>query len=114
MRHDLSTYLSRRAVDATVASQVVLAADEAFINAISHSGSDDMIRVLACVSGSEATVEVRDSGSGFAYRRSRPGPIPDVLRPSGRGVFLIETIMDDVSVVSGKCGTTVRMVRRLA
>lgn len=113
MRAALRAYLADQAVDVTVASQVVLAADEAFINAITHSGSRDVIRVVACVAEGEASVEVRDGGHGFAYRRSGTHSVPDALRPSGRGVFLIESMMDDVSVKSGRGGTTVRMVRHL-
>jgi len=106
---------AEQVLDAGVAYDVVLAADEAFVNAIVHAGSaDDLIRVSACVSESEASVEVRDGGGGFTFRRSDPRSVPDVRRPNGRGVFLIENMMDEVSVRSERRGTIVRMVRRLA
>jgi anti-sigma regulatory factor (Ser/Thr protein kinase) len=115
MRKALRAYLAEQALDADVAYDVVLATDEAFINAVSHAGgADDPIRVSACVSESEAAVEVQDGGGGFTFRRSDPRSVPDVRRPNGRGVFLIENMMDEVSVRSGRRGTTVRMVRRLA
>lgn len=114
MRKTLRAYLAQQAVDAAVAYQVVLAADEAFVNAVTHAGGDGPIHVSACVSGRQAAVEVRDGGGGFAVCGSHPRSVPDVHRPSGRGVFLIERMMDEVSVESGRDGTTVRMVRRLA
>jgi anti-sigma regulatory factor (Ser/Thr protein kinase) len=115
MRKTLRAYLAEQALDANVAFAVVLAADEAFINAVVHAGgADDVIHVSACVSESEASLEVRDGGDGFTWRRSDPRSVPDVRRPNGRGVFLIESMMDEVSVRSGRSGTTVRMVRRLA
>jgi anti-sigma regulatory factor (Ser/Thr protein kinase) len=115
MRQALRAYLSERALDATVVHDVVLAADEAFINAVGHAeAADDPIRITARVSEGEASVEIRDGGSGFAYRRSDRRSAPDVLRPNGRGVFLMERLMDEVSVDSGHTGTTVRMVRRIA
>jgi anti-sigma regulatory factor (Ser/Thr protein kinase) len=115
MRRALRAYLSERALDATVVYDVVLAADEAFINAVGHAeAADDVIRVTARVSEGEASVEIRDGGGGFAYRRSDRPSAPDVLRPNGRGVFLMESLMDEVSVDSGSTGTTVRMVRRIA
>jgi Anti-sigma regulatory factor (Ser/Thr protein kinase) len=115
MRKALRAYLAEQALDADVAYDVVLAADEAFINAVSHAGgADDVIRVSACVTESEASVEVQDGGGGFTFRRSDPQSVPDVRRPNGRGVFLIESMMDEVSVRSGRRGTIVRMVRRLA
>jgi anti-sigma regulatory factor (Ser/Thr protein kinase) len=115
MRKALRAYLAEQALDADVAYAVVLAADEAFNNAVIHAGeTDDLIRVSAYVSESEAAVEVHDGGRGFAFRTPDPRSVPDVRRPNGRGVFLIESMMDEVSVRSGREGTTVRMVRRLA
>ena len=114
MRRTLRGYLSERALDADVVYDVVLAADEAFINAVSHAdAAGGVIRVTACVSDGEAAVEVRDGGGGFQLRPPGPQPFPDVRRAGGRGVFLIERLMDEVSVRSGQGGTTVRMVRRL-
>ena len=113
MRRTLRAYLAQQDVEAAVAYQVVLAADEAFTNAVTHAGGG-VIRVSACVSEEEASVEVQDAGGGFALAASDPQSVPDVRRPSGRGVFLIERLMDEVSVESGRSGTTVRMVRRLA
>ena len=115
MRGALRAYLSDQALDAKAAYDVVLAADEAFINAVGHAGgAGDAIRVSASVSKSEVSVEVRDGGAGFTYLRSHQRSIPDVRRPDGRGVFLIESLMDEVSVSSGARGTVVRMVRHLA
>jgi anti-sigma regulatory factor (Ser/Thr protein kinase) len=115
MRGALRAYLSEQELDAKVVFDVVLAADEAFINAVSHARSVDApILVTACVSGSEASVEVQDGGGGFTLHRSDPQSVPDVRRASGRGVFLIESMMDEVSVRAGRRGTIVRMVRHLA
>ena len=114
MRRALRGYLSERALNAGVVYDIVLATDEAFINAVSHAeAADAVIRVTAYVSDGEAAVEVRDGGGGFKLRPPGPQPFPDVRCARGRGVFLIERLMDEVSVRSGPGGTTVRMVRRL-
>jgi anti-sigma regulatory factor (Ser/Thr protein kinase) len=114
MRKDLRALLAEHEVDAAVACQIVLAADEAFINAVTHAcGAADVIHVSAGVSETKASVEVHDGGDGFTLRRSDPRSVPDVHCPTGRGVFLIESMMDEVSVRSGRDGTTVRMVRYL-
>ena len=115
MRRALRAYLVEHTVDAAPAYGVVLAPDEAFINTVSYAGgADDMIRVSACVSKREVSVEVQDGGGGFTYRRSHPRSVPDVRRANGRGVLLIESMMDEVSVRSGRRGTAVPMARRLA
>ena len=56
------------------------------------------------------------AGAGAIVSQLDPAAraIPDVRRPDGRGVFLIESLMDEVSVSSGAGGTVVRMVRHLA
>lgn len=114
MRRALRAYLSEQDLDAGVIGDVVLAADEAFINAVGHSGAaDDLIRVTARVSQGEASVEIQDGGGGFALRRSEPS-VPDVRRVRGRGVFLMKSLMDEVSVRSESRGTIVRMVKHLA
>ena len=121
MRHTLRAYLSENALDAHVVDDVVLAADEAFSNAVIHAeAADDLIRVTARVSESEASVEIQDSGSGFTFGRSDPPSVadprsvPDVRRTTGRGIFIMESMMDEVSVRSGRRGTIVCMVRHLA
>ena len=114
MRQALRAYLAQQRVGATVTSQVVLAADEAFVNALAHAGGDGAIRVVVWVSDGEVSVEVRDRGKGFSPDPTHPKTVPDVRRLHGRGMFLIESMMDSVGVESGPGGTTVRMVRRLA
>jgi anti-sigma regulatory factor (Ser/Thr protein kinase) len=115
MRRTLRRYLAEEGVDEAAAYGVVLAADEAFINAVTHAGDGGHdIRVSACVTHDEVRVEVRDGGGGFRYRRWDPRTIPDVRRANGRGIYLIERTMDEVSVRSGRRGTTVYMVKCLA
>jgi anti-sigma regulatory factor (Ser/Thr protein kinase) len=115
MRKALGAYLAGQALESGVAFEVVLAADEAFINAVGHAGGGGApIGVSASVSATEASVEVRDGGRGFTYCRPDVRSTPDVRRPDGRGAFLMESMMDEVSVRSGRRGTSVRMVRHLA
>ena len=59
---------------------------------------DRSVHVTARLSQAEATYVIRDEGPGFD-----PTQLPDptdpenLLRPSGRGIMLIRTFMDDVS-----------------
>jgi anti-sigma regulatory factor (Ser/Thr protein kinase) len=113
MRTDLRDFLARQAVGAGLAFEVVLAAHEAFVNAVVYAGGG-LIRVSACVTPSEVSVEVRDGGEGFASGRPDRRSQPDASRSGGRGFFIMESMMDEVGVLSGRAGTTVRMVKRLA
>jgi serine/threonine-protein kinase RsbW len=116
MRKALGAYLAGQALESGVAFDVVLAADEAFINAVGHAGGGGgaLIGVSASVSATGASVEVRDGGGGFTPCRPDVRSVPDVRRSDGRGAFLMESMMDEVSVRSGPLGTSVRMVRHLA
>ena len=114
MRCALRAYMAERSLDARVVNDVVLAADEAFINALIHAGDEGVILVSAWVEDGEAYVVVRDLGPGFdATALTRDTP-PDHDEPHGRGLFLIRAMMDQVQITSGRTGTTVQMVRRIA
>lgn len=115
MREALRAYLAQHSLAEPVVIDVLLAAEEALNNAILHVGEQGgMIRVSASVCGGHAAVEVQDCGRGFDFHPSDPRCTPDTERPCGRGLFLIEHVMDEVTVSSDSRGTTVRMVRRVA
>jgi anti-sigma regulatory factor (Ser/Thr protein kinase) len=85
---------------------IVMACGEACTNAIEHSGAaaDETIAFTAVLHDGEVEVTVSDRGR---WREHRP--------PSeqGRGLDLIEALMDEVDVAPGPHGTTVRLRRRL-
>jgi anti-sigma regulatory factor (Ser/Thr protein kinase) len=85
---------------------VELALQEAVANAIRHGCGGDRTKQLECSvtcdAAGEVVIVVRDQGAGFD-----PGAVADpldpanVLKPSGRGVFLINCLMDDVQYADG-------------
>jgi anti-sigma regulatory factor (Ser/Thr protein kinase) len=94
---------------------VELALQEALANGIRHGCKGDPSRKIQCVvavdHAGEMTVVVRDPGQGFDTT-CVPNPLdPDnVLKPSGRGVFLINQLMDEVNYADG--GREVQMRKR--
>ena len=84
---------------------ITLTVSEAAMNAIEHAygPGDAEFEVEASVAGGEVVVTVRDHGSW----RERRGA------ERGRGLSIIDGMMDDVEVAPGPRGTTVRMRRRL-
>jgi anti-sigma regulatory factor (Ser/Thr protein kinase) len=85
---------------------VELALQEAVANAIRHGCGGDPTKQLQCSvtcdESGEVLITVRDPGAGFD-----PAAIPDplhpenVLKPSGRGIFLINGLMDEVQFAEG-------------
>jgi anti-sigma regulatory factor (Ser/Thr protein kinase) len=96
---------------------VQLALQEAVANAIRHGCRDDASMhvqcSVSCDESGEVVIVVRDPGSGFD-----PGAIADpldsanILKPSGRGIFLINELMDHVQFADG--GREVQMRKKKA
>jgi GAF domain-containing protein len=83
------------------AIEVELALHEALANAVRHGcGGDPSKRVQCCVTHDargEVVIVIRDPGTGFDVR-AVPDPLEDdnVFKPSGRGIYLINRLMDEV------------------
>jgi len=90
-----------------------LAVAEACTNCIQHAGDSDEVRIACAVHGDKLVVTVEDHGKGFDGRAVAPRALgePDV---GGLGVFLIRTLMDDVSFeVDPRRGTKLTMTKHL-
>lgn len=82
--------------------QLELALREALANAIVHGCNGDRSQqvecCVACTQSSDVVIVVRDPGEGFA-----PAALPNPLAPEnlhsthGRGIYLINQVMDEVS-----------------
>ena len=81
-------------------SNLFVALDEAFVNAVKHGNKYDaakQIRITAEVSKEEARFTIEDEGEGFDVHNI-PDPLDpeNLFKPSGRGVLFIYNIMDEV------------------
>jgi serine/threonine-protein kinase RsbW len=96
---------------------IEMALREAVTNAIVHGNKEDETKSveinLACHER-QLEIEVRDQGEGFD-----PNGIPDptdaanLLKTSGRGIFLMRNFMDEVDWLDRpEGGTGVRMTKR--
>lgn len=94
---------------------IELALTEALANAVVHGAKEDPSKTVECiVSCDEARgmlIVVRDPGPGFD-----PASIPNcchgenVFASHGRGIFLINQLMDEVAFHNG--GTEIHMIKR--
>lgn len=112
------TYLvertARYGIISPSSSNTFVALDEALSNAIKHGNQNDpakKVHIRVELSADEARFTIRDEGQGF-----NPLAIPDPLDPanlfknSGRGVLLIQHIMDEVKY--NERGNEVTMIKR--
>lgn len=120
LMHIVLEYLLKRVeklgVIKTEQSNLFVALDEAFVNAVKHGNKYDarkLVRITAEVSHKEAKFTIEDEGEGFDVHN-----IPDPLDPenlfktSGRGVLFIYNIMDEVKY--NKRGNRLTMIKKAA
>jgi len=95
---------------------IPLACDEAITNAIihgNHSAADKKVSIQIYVSPNRFRMRVRDEGEGFDVSRvADPTRGEALMRASGRGVYLMRSIMDVVEFKEG--GRVVELEKRNA
>jgi putative Holliday junction resolvase len=100
------------------ADDISMAAIEAATNAIVHGNGSDpsrKARIVFSRDDCDVTVTVIDQGEGFDPD-SIPCPIDEdrLLATSGRGIFIMRSVMDDVDIAFPKSGgTRVRMKKQV-
>ncbi|MEO8649754.1 MAG: ATP-binding protein [Acidobacteriota bacterium] len=116
--HSILDYLMKRVEKLGVVkaeqSNLFVALDEAFVNAIKHGNKFDagkLVRITAEVSSAEARFTIEDQGEGFDVN-SIPDPRDpqNLFKASGRGVLFIYNIMDEVKY--NERGNRLTMIKR--
>ena len=95
--------------------KVDLALQEALANGIRHGCKGDPTKHVQCSvtfdASGELVIVVRDPGGGFDTAAvPNPLDVDNIMKPSGRGVFLINQLMDEVAFKDG--GREVSMRKR--
>ena len=85
---------------------------EALANAVVHGNQEDPRKLVCvacrCTTDGEVSLTVQDEGQGFdTAGLPDPTTLENRLRPHGRGIYLMRTLMDDVCFAQG--GAVVRM-----
>jgi serine/threonine-protein kinase RsbW len=104
-------------IDEDTRSGVSMAVREAMINAVLHGNNYDpakRVNLTLEQNGKELIVTITDEGRGFV-----PEEVPDPLAPenllkeSGRGIFLMRAFMDEVRFRKLNPGTEIILIKRL-
>jgi serine/threonine-protein kinase RsbW len=95
-------------------NKVLVSLTEAVNNAILHGNKSDSRKkvYLTCELSKERMIlRVRDSGAGFEpHKIANPLDESNLMRESGRGIFLMRTLMDKVQYRFSEHGSEVEMV----
>lgn len=109
----LSGIAKQQNIAESVYHNAVVVLTEAVNNAIVHGNrldSSKIVEISGQVTERRLELKVEDQGEGFEMD-ALPDPLhPDnLLRESGRGVFLIQALSDSVEYISFKGGTAVKI-----
>ncbi|GAA1752396.1 ATP-binding protein [Luedemannella helvata] len=103
----LATDAARAAgVGSERAGHFAVAVDEAMTNAIRYAGGGRVS--ITVVPGESVEVEVSDDGPGIPPETPRDLPPPDAV--SGRGLWLMRNLCDQLDIDTGPSGTIARLV----
>ena len=85
-------------------------------NAIVHGNKKDKnkkVTVNFDYKDETITVSIQDEGDGFNEKTiANPLEPENLLKESGRGIFIVRALMDEVDFIRSKKGTTVRLVKK--
>lgn len=101
-----------------MAHWIELTISESMINAIQHGNKADPTKKASLKissNGNSIEIIVEDQGNGFAFDKiADPTDVANLLKPSGRGILIIRSFMDEVDL--SECeggGCRLRMVKKL-
>jgi serine/threonine-protein kinase RsbW len=97
--------------------QIAMAVREAAVNAVLHGNAYDPEKKVELEferTANDLVITIRDQGKGLD-----PAKIPDPLAPenllktSGRGIFLIRSFMDSVEIHPSQTGTEIKLIKHV-
>jgi anti-sigma regulatory factor (Ser/Thr protein kinase) len=114
IRHWLQDALSAWGVSTEVIADLVLAVTELCTNIVRHGYGDTArgdISLQISRTGGVIRVIVMDTAAAFVPEKAVPPP-PGALAEGGYGLFLIDTLVDEVSYERlGECGNRITLVK---
>ncbi len=109
----ISDILKEMEFDEEAQEHVNLAVIEAGTNAIKHGNKEDIDKTATfefIIDDEKLTIIITDEGEGFEREEvANPLDPENLLKDSGRGLFLMEACMDEVAYSEN--GTIVKMVK---
>ena len=112
-----STIATESGLDEDTVHQIEMAVREAAVNAVYHGNAYDPNKKMTL--GFERTpqsliITIRDEGRGLNAEEI-PDPLApeNLLKPSGRGIFLIRSFMDEVHIKNMQPGTEITLIKHV-
>ena len=97
--------------------KISMAVREAAVNAVLHGNAYDPAKKVTLAferTGRDLVITVRDQGKGLDMSKV-PDPLAaeNLMKTSGRGIFLIRSFMDEVEIHPSQTGTELKMIKHV-
>lgn len=97
--------------------KIAMAVREAAVNAVLHGNAYDPGKKVILdfeQTGKDLVITIRDQGKGIDLN-AIPDPLApeNLLKTSGRGIFLIRSFMDEVQINPSQTGTEIKLVKHV-
>jgi serine phosphatase RsbU (regulator of sigma subunit)/anti-sigma regulatory factor (Ser/Thr protein kinase) len=115
IRRFVGRFLADVRAPVDTSSDILLALSEAAANACRYGRRSDSwseLRIQCRLEKPDVIVTVSDEGPGFDPSDFELSRLPDPFASGGRGLFLMEQLVDEVGIDSSQDGTTVTLKRR--
>lgn len=112
-RHLFGDWMAGQGVEDADHADLLIVASELCSNAVRMaSGAARGVVLRAQVAGDALVVEVEDDGVGFAGELPAADEVPGLDQSDGRGLFIVQAMVDEVEVRSSANATVIRCVKR--
>ena len=90
---------------------------EAVVNVVLHGNAYDPAKKVELEferTTDDLVITIRDEGKGLDMAKI-PDPLApeNLLKTSGRGIFLIRSFMDDVKITPSQAGTEIKLIKHV-
>src|SRR2546426_7591760 len=97
--------------------RISMAVREAAVNAVLHGNAYDPGKKVSLVlerTAVDLVITIRDQGKGLDMSKI-PDPLApeNLLKTSGRGIFLIRSFMDEVQIHPSQTGTEIKLIKHV-
>src|SRR5947199_2366345 len=97
--------------------RIAMAVREAAVNAVLHGNAYDPRKKVTLAferTPGDLVITIRDQGKGLDISKI-PDPLaPDnLLKTSGRGIFIIRSFMDEVEIHPSQAGTEIKLIKHV-
>lgn len=97
--------------------KIAMAVREAAVNAVLHGNAYDPGKKVGIEfekTSNDLVITIRDQGKGIDLN-AIPDPLApeNLLKTSGRGIFLIRSFMDEVEIHPSQAGTEIKLIKHV-